>query len=448
MTTRTGTLTLTLALAAASALAGCNSTLTAVPALAPSAASSADEHFERVLTVTISPTDTRASLEARYTGEVVAFHPDAEPPFAILGLAARANSVGAMAVGDSNTMTAPENPSTATLLGTAAWAGGTAAWAGGTAAWAGVTAAWAGADTSITLGQNYGAWSQIRLDKGQPLANKLGGGVAVAVIDTGIDTSHPAFVEPNGSSRLTTNRYDFVDNDNDPNEVGVWGTDVGYGHGTGVAAIVLQVAPKAKIMALRALRPDGSGDVTNVVKAIDWAVAKGAQVINLSLGTVQNSAIDNEVAYATSKGVYVVSSSGNTSNQMITTPAKQARVTTTVGNLSVGVGSVSTITLDRKSNFSTYGHALEMTSPGEGIYTAAPGAAMATWSGTSFATPMVTGALALALGELPRGQQGRLAMNVATQADNVDAVNDSTLAGKLGLGRLNVEKFLRYTLGR
>ena len=79
---------------------------------------------------------------------------------------------------------------------------------------------------------------------------------------------------------------DFVDNDGCPMDEP--GGD-GYGHGTGVAGVVLQVAPNATILPFRVLGPDGSGDMTSVLAAIDHAVTMGADVINLSLGTLTSS---------------------------------------------------------------------------------------------------------------------------------------------------------------
>ena len=110
------------------------------------------------------------------------------------------------------------------------------------------------------------------------LAPNLGEGVKVAVIDTGIDLDHPGFagrLAPAGEWR------DYVDGDDFPmDEPG----GAGFGHGTAVAGIIVQVAPNATILPIRVLAPDGRGDVDDVVTAIDHAITVGAQVINLSLG--------------------------------------------------------------------------------------------------------------------------------------------------------------------
>jgi thermitase len=356
--------------------------------------------------------------------------------------------------------------------GKSAWLGGLVAWLGGKAAWLGGKAAWLGGDTSITLAENYDAWKQVHLDDAQGLAKKLGAGVKVAVIDTGVDYTHPAF---QGRLANASEWRDFVDNDKDPQEVGVGGVDAGFGHGTGVAGVIAQVAPKAIILPIRVLGPNGSGDATVVAKAIKYAVSVGAQVINLSLGTVGfDCDLQTTLSQDVPEGVFVVMSAGNNGTTNIPYPAATSRyspnqyyvadlvlkaqvqacgVTSSrsdaLTNRTVGVGSVSTINFDHKSSFSTYGKYLEMLAPGEGIYTAVPGGLLGSWSGTSFAAPMVSGALALAAAETLKStvSMPMLARYVSISADNIDAANPE-YAGLdyLGLGRLNINAFLKKTI--
>jgi thermitase len=74
----------------------------------------------------------------------------------------------------------------------------------------------------------------------------------------------------------------------------------------------LQVAPRATILPIRVLDRDGSGDLDDVIAAIDWAVQKGAKVINLSLGSLTSTdALTQMVNYAASRNVVLVSSAGN-----------------------------------------------------------------------------------------------------------------------------------------
>jgi thermitase len=102
---------------------------------------------------------------------------------------------------------------------------------------------------------------------------------------------------------------------------------------------------------------------------------------------------------------------------------------------------------DVKSSLSTYGD-VEMTAIGENVFTPAPGNRVAKWSGTSMASPMVAGGLALALAErwYPRGSLLRLGRTMSSTADNLDKFNSKSLKGYLGFGRLNLERFLQTAL--
>lgn len=356
--------------------------------------------------------------------------------------------------------------------GRSAWAGGRSAWAGGRSAWAGGRSAWAGADTSITLAENYDAWKQIHLDTAQGLAENLGAGVKVAVIDTGVDYTHPAF---QGRMANPTEWRDFVDNDNDPQEVGIGGVDAGFGHGTGVAGVIAQIAPKATILPIRVLAANGSGDASVVANAIKYAVAAGARIINLSLGTVGfDCDLQTVLSQNVPESVFVVISAGNNGTMQIPYPAATSKLSpnsyyandpilkaavlacgvtssqsTNLTNRTIGVGSVSTLNLDQKSGFSTFGKYIEMFAPGEGIYVPVPGDLLGSWSGTSFAAPMVSGALALAASETlkPTVTMQMLGRYVSSTADSIEVANPKFAGlGYLGLGRLNIESFLLKTI--
>ena len=258
----------------------------------------------------------------------------------------------------------------------------------------------------------------------------------MAVIDTGLDMNHSSFTN---TLVAAADMFDFIGNDATPQEEGVDGQS-GYGHGTSVAGIVLQVAPQAKIMPLRALGLNGFGDVTDVASAIDFAVSHGAKVINLSLGASEHStALSTAIGYATTQGVQVVSSSGNTGDTNITYPAAQANTSDSVGAMSLSVGSVDSN--DLKSGFSTFGSNLEVLAPGEFVYGPVPGNRRGAWSGTSMAAPMVSGGLALALGQTLVVAPSSLAQTIKTSAQSIESLNPNNL-GQLGSGRINLQNFL------
>jgi subtilisin family serine protease len=103
----------------------------------------------------------------------------------------------------------------------------------------------------------------------------------VAVLDTGIDLTHPAFT---GHLVPQSDMWDFVDDDNDPSEEGMLRTDPSFGHGTHVSGIVALTVPDAKIMPLRILDSDGSGELWRITAALIWAANHGADVVNMSIG--------------------------------------------------------------------------------------------------------------------------------------------------------------------
>ncbi|MED1740511.1 S8 family serine peptidase [Bacillus swezeyi] len=144
-----------------------------------------------------------------------------------------------------------------------------------------------------------------------------GKGIKVAVIDTGVDYTHPDLKKNFGPYK----GYDFVDNDYDPQETPT-GDPRGEStdHGTHVAGTIAAngqikgVAPEATLLAYRVLGPGGSGTTENVIAGIEKAVADGAKVMNLSLGNSLNSpdyATSIALDWAMSEGVAAVTSNGN-----------------------------------------------------------------------------------------------------------------------------------------
>ena len=397
------------------------------------APSTAPAEFSSVASIDIPADAEQAQIEAQYGGTAVVFRPEAG--FAVLAFTRRHDGLTTLSTSaNQNTFATPE----ASAGGRSIWGGGRSIWGGGWDTWSSGRSIWGGG-APTTLTQNLGLWDQVNLPEGQSLAPNLGSGVKVAVIDTGIDLSHPAF---SGRLAPASEWKDFVDGDNYPQEV----AGDAYGHGTGVAGVILQVAPRATILPLRVLGGDGLGDTDDVAAAIDWAFSRGADVINLSLGTtVDVAALQNVINYVTSRGVYVVSSSGNTGDRSVTYPAANADLGSGDGKyLSLGVGSVSSG--DKKSGFSTYGDRLELVAPGESLYTPAPDAQVGYWSGTSFAAPIASGALALGAGEKlsSADEYRKLAEHLGASARDISDKNPGTY---LGYGRLDIQAFMRKALG-
>ena len=425
-----------LVVASLSALVGCS----ALPESQSQTATSRKQNSAYTLTLTPGATDTPAAVAERYGAPVLVWEPGS---YALLGLdtpplglqAADAElSSNADVFYAGGEMTAFMNGRSRMWArgGSNIWMGGRSRmWARGGSQWSQGTFAW--------LPENTAKWRQIRLQKAQALAPKLGEGVKVAIIDTGVDVRHPALAEalaPAGEWR------DFYGGDNDPQEEGSFADD-GFGHGTNVAGIVRQIAPRATILPIRVLGPDGGGNVADVTAAIQYAASRGARIINLSLGSdVPFGVVDKAVRNAGLKGVFIVASSGNSGDGSVTYPASSARI---LGADLVAVASVNA--RDVKSSFSTYGDAVELAAPGEIVFGPAPNLGLAAWTGTSQAAPMVSGALALALGERPTVSRSGLSTLVASSSDGIDKVNPS-FKNQLGKGRLNLETFIQRVLER
>jgi thermitase len=294
--------------------------------------------------------------------------------------------------------------------------------------------AW-GVSTDAPTSQNYAA-TALNLSAAHSIS--LGEGSTVAVLDTGAQLDHPAL----RANFEGVKRYDFVGNDNNPTERKVGAdadgdgiTDDLFGHGTHVAGIVDIVAPKAKIMPIRVLDTEGYGNVFTIARAISYAERNGADVINLSLGSRSPSRLLQQVIRdATADGVLVAAAAGNSNSTVPHYPAAGNGVTASADGL-VAVTSVDIYS--QRSDFANYGTWVDVAAPGEAIRSAFPVDRYAYWSGTSMATPFVSGEAALVhavYGSLdPEGVEGKIRCSARSLL-----LTDPIYGGMLGTGRADV----------
>ena len=275
-----------------------------------------------------------------------------------------------------------------------------------------------------------------------------GGGITVAVLDTGAQLGHPAL-----KARFAgVPRYDFVDDDTDPSEPAFsknkqQAAEEVVGHGTHVAGIVNLVAPQARLMPLRVLDREGHGTVFHVAEAIAYADLNGADVINLSLGTPSWSLlVRQKVNGAIGHGVVVVAAAGNHDSLQPQYPASNLVPAAMDNDGLLAVTSVSAA--EKKSDFANYGKWVDIAAPGDEILSTYPVNKYAYWSGTSMATPFVAGEAALIQSVNDSLGPARVEERIRLGARCVDQNNERVHRGMLGAGHADVEASLRQVEGQ
>jgi subtilisin family serine protease len=272
--------------------------------------------------------------------------------------------------------------------------------------------------------------------------------IVVAVLDTGVWLDHPEF-----AGRLLPGRDfvdildgagaffgDYLDADDDPTDA--------VGHGTHVTGIVVGqgkamprgVVPKCRILPVRVLgalkqgeKRVGAGLIDNINVAIKWAVDRGARIINMSLGVRHTGGglpHQDVVEYARRKGVTIVAAAGNDGQQALYYPGALPHV--------IAVGAV-----DERGDvapFSTFGPQVSLVAPGTNVYSTYLDGEYAHSTGTSHATPFVTGAAALLASYAKAKHGARLSDSQLKHVlkHSADRVDGAFKHPKAGFGRINL----------
>ncbi|MCX6924894.1 MAG: S8 family peptidase, partial [Verrucomicrobia bacterium] len=276
--------------------------------------------------------------------------------------------------------------------------------------------------------------------------------VIVAVIDTGVDYTHPDLtnniwtnpgeipgngIDDDGNGFVDdVHGYDFVNNDGNPMDDHYHGTHcagtIGAegNNGIGVAGVCWQV----RIMPVKFLDANGNGSTANAISAIEYATLMGARVMNNSWGGGgYEQSLKDVIDAAGAAGCVFVAAAGNSyGNNNDANPFYPASYTS--ANL---VAVMSTDNNDVRSTFSNYGQtSVHLAAPGSSILSCQPGGGYQLLSGTSMATPHVSGACALLLSANPM-------LSVSQIKQALLSTVDPTLPGQcVSGGRLNLARAL------
>lgn len=256
-----------------------------------------------------------------------------------------------------------------------------------------------------------------------------GGGTKVAVLDTGVASDNPD-IAPKVVAQANFSTSSTIE-------------DL-YGHGTHVAGIVAAIAdntigvagvcPGCTILDGKVLDDNGYGSSSAIAKGIDWAVANGAKVINMSLAMrVSSRTLETAVNNAWNHGAVIVAAAGNSGNQAKMYPAAYTNV----------ISVAATDNNDAKASFSTYGKWVDLAAPGVSVYSTFPNhpfALQTTYnrsegydigSGTSMASPIVAATAALAWSSHPGATNASVRAKVESTADRISGTGSSWAYGRV-----------------
>ena len=239
----------------------------------------------------------------------------------------------------------------------------------------------------------------------------------VAVLDTGVDLTHPDL------RNSVVSGYDAVNRDGDPTD--------DHGHGTMVAGVVaarannglggVGVCSGCSVMPVKVIAGNGSGTAADIADGIRWATEHGADIVNMSFAlSGPDDGVAQAIAFAQSRGVVVVAAAGNAGVADVSYPAGYPGVVSVAGSDGA----------DARYGWSNYGGWVRLAAPGCSISTAA-GGSYGEFCGTSSATAFVSGAAGLIRSLAPELPSDALGQALAASAV---AVGDFVSAGRVDVG--------------
>lgn len=243
-----------------------------------------------------------------------------------------------------------------------------------------------------------------------------GNGITVAILDTGIDRSHPDL-----SSKVTLTQNFTTDATVDDN----------HGHGTHTAGTVAAITnntsgvaggcPGCRLIIGKVLGTGGKGNISWISQGIVWATDNGAKVISMSLGGPKTSQVlQDAVDYAWSHNVVVVAAAGNDGTSNKNYP----------GAIDNAIAVAATDSNDKKASFSNYGSWVDVAAPGVKIMSTYP-KGYKYLSGTSMATPLVAATAALVWDSQYGGSAANVRSRIESTADKISGTGSSWIYGRV-----------------
>ncbi|WP_431101112.1 S8 family serine peptidase [Roseateles noduli] len=271
-------------------------------------------------------------------------------------------------------------------------------------------------------------WHLARINAPLAWDSAQGAGIRIAILDTGVDATHPDL-----AGRLVPG-WNFYNGNADTSDV--------HGHGTAVAGAaaaamnngigVAAVAGQASLMPVRIADANAYAYWSTVAQGLNWAADQGARVANISYGGVAGSAtVQGAADDMRSKGGLVIVSAGNNGIDEGLAP--------TASMIPVS----ATDETDNRTSWSSYGAFVAIAAPGQNIWTTNRGGGYGAWWGTSFASPVVAGTVALLMSARPTMSGGAIQNALFSTATDIGAAGRDPF---YGWGRVNAGAAMQAVL--
>jgi len=258
------------------------------------------------------------------------------------------------------------------------------------------------------------AWHLPKIQATTAWGTTRGDEITIAILDSGVDANHADL-----AGKLVAG-WNFYDNNSNTSDV--------YGHGTKVAGAaaattdnamgVASVAGNARIMPIRITDTSGMGYTSMMAKGLTWAADRGVRVANISFGGAGSSTVQSAAQYLKNKGGLLIMAAGNSGSESTIAPSD---------TLVVVSGTTSS---DARASWSSYGRFVDVAAPGAGIWTTVRGGSYSAVSGTSFASPVTAGVVALMMAANP----------VLSPSD----IEKHLFSSSVDLGSAGVDKYYGY----